>query len=64
MSKRFTQFLFSLFALFAVETGLTRVVVSGEDGGYRLEFLPLGNYVIEPPFPTLHSQFFCRRMEK
>jgi carboxypeptidase family protein len=86
MSKRFTQFLLSLFALFAVaiasassvaaqittativgaisdssgsilpgaqvtarnvETGLTRVVVSGEDGAYRLEFLPVGNYVIE-----------------
>lgn len=30
-----------------VDTGLTRTVSSGEDGGYRLEFLPVGNYVIE-----------------
>ena len=30
-----------------VDTGLTRTVTSGEDGGYRLEFLPVGNYVIE-----------------
>jgi len=30
-----------------VDTGLTRTVVSGEDGNYRLEFLPVGNYVIE-----------------
>lgn len=29
------------------DTGLTRTVVSGEDGGYRIEFLPVGNYVIE-----------------
>jgi hypothetical protein len=29
------------------DTGLTRTVTSGEDGGYRLEFLPVGNYVIE-----------------
>ena len=30
-----------------VDTGLTRTVASGEDGGYRLEFLPIGNYVVE-----------------
>lgn len=30
-----------------VDTGLTRTVVSGEDGYYRLEFLPVGNYVVE-----------------
>lgn len=30
-----------------VETGLTRTAVSSEDGAYRLEFLPVGNYVIE-----------------
>jgi Carboxypeptidase regulatory-like domain/TonB dependent receptor len=30
-----------------VDTGLTRTVVSGEDGAYRLEFLPVGNYVLE-----------------
>ncbi len=30
-----------------VDTGLTRTVVSGEDGSFRLEFLPVGNYVIE-----------------
>ena len=28
-----------------VDTGLTRTVTSGEDGSYRLEFLPVGNYV-------------------
>ena len=30
-----------------VDTGLKRTVVSGEDGNYRLEFLPVGNYVVE-----------------
>jgi len=30
-----------------VDTGLQRSVTSGEDGGYRIEFLPVGNYVIE-----------------
>ncbi len=30
-----------------VDTGLKRTVVSGEDGNYRIEFLPVGNYVIE-----------------
>lgn len=30
-----------------VDTGLTRTAVSGEDGSYRLEFLPVGNYVVE-----------------
>lgn len=30
-----------------VDTGLTRTVASGDDGGYRLEFLPIGNYVVE-----------------
>lgn len=30
-----------------VDTGLTRTVTSGEDGAYRLEFLPVGNYVVE-----------------
>ena len=30
-----------------VDTGLTRTVLSGEEGTYRLEFLPVGNYVIE-----------------
>lgn len=29
------------------DTGLTRTVVSGEDGNYRIEFLPVGNYVVE-----------------
>lgn len=29
------------------ETGLTRTVVTGEDGNYRVEFLPVGNYSIE-----------------
>jgi hypothetical protein len=30
-----------------VDTGLTRTVISGESGAYRLEFLPVGNYVLE-----------------
>ncbi|HSE21970.1 MAG TPA: carboxypeptidase regulatory-like domain-containing protein [Pyrinomonadaceae bacterium] len=30
-----------------IETGLTRNVTSGEDGSYRLEFLPVGNYAVE-----------------
>src|SRR5829696_1640553 len=30
-----------------VDTGLKRTVVSGDDGSYRIEFLPVGNYVVE-----------------
>lgn len=30
-----------------VDTGLTRTVKSGDDGAYRIEFLPVGNYVLE-----------------
>ena len=30
-----------------VETGLTRTVNTGDDGNYRIEFLPVGNYVVE-----------------
>jgi outer membrane receptor protein involved in Fe transport len=30
-----------------VDTGLTRSVTSGDDGSYRLEFLPIGNYALE-----------------
>src|SRR5689334_13406190 len=30
-----------------VETGLTRTVTSDADGNYRIEFLPVGNYVVE-----------------
>jgi hypothetical protein len=30
-----------------VDTSLTRTVPSGDDGAYRLEFLPVGNYVVE-----------------
>ena len=29
------------------DTGLKRTVVSGEDGSYRIEFLPVGKYVVE-----------------
>lgn len=29
------------------DTGLTRTVTSGEEGTYRIEFLPVGNYVLE-----------------
>lgn len=31
----------------SADTGLTRTVVSSEDGSYRLDFLPVGNYVVE-----------------
>jgi len=30
-----------------VDTSLTRTVPSGQDGAYRLEFLPVGNYVLQ-----------------
>ncbi len=30
-----------------VDTGLTRTTVTGEDGYYRIEFLPVGNYTVE-----------------
>lgn len=30
-----------------VDTGLTRTVTSGDDGTYRLEFLPVGHYALE-----------------
>jgi hypothetical protein len=30
-----------------VDTGLTRTVTSSDSGTYRLEFLPIGNYVVE-----------------
>ncbi|HMT06633.1 MAG TPA: carboxypeptidase regulatory-like domain-containing protein [Pyrinomonadaceae bacterium] len=29
------------------DTGLTRTVTTGEDGSYRIEFLPVGNYTVE-----------------
>src|SRR5438876_2603154 len=29
------------------DTGLTRTVTSSDEGTYRLEFLPVGNYVLE-----------------
>lgn len=29
------------------DTGLTRTATTGEDGGYRFEFLPVGNYAVE-----------------
>ena len=29
------------------DTGLKRTVTSDEDGNYRMEFLPVGNYVVE-----------------
>jgi outer membrane receptor protein involved in Fe transport len=30
-----------------VDTGLKRTVVSGDDGSYRIEFLPVGSYAVE-----------------
>src|SRR5947209_2677202 len=29
------------------DTGLTRTVVTGDSGAYRLEFLPIGSYQVE-----------------
>ena len=47
-----------------VDTGLTRTVSSGEDGAYRLEFLPVGNYEIEVTATglkkTTRSGIWCR----
>jgi len=34
-----------------VDTGLTRTVQSSEEGAYRIEFLPVGNYVLEVTAP-------------
>ena len=30
-----------------LDTGLTRTVTSGDDGSYRIEFLPVGHYALE-----------------
>src|SRR6476661_2327003 len=30
-----------------VDTGLTRTVTTGDDGSFRIEFLPVGNYSVE-----------------
>src|ERR1044071_8720402 len=30
-----------------VDTGLTRTVTSGDDGTYRIDFLPVGKYSVE-----------------
>jgi hypothetical protein len=34
-----------------VDTGFSRAVPSNESGAYRLEFLPIGNYVVEVTLP-------------
>lgn len=40
------------------DTGLTRTVTSGEDGNYRIEFLPVGNYSIEVKAATGFKKAF------
>lgn len=41
-----------------VDTGLTRTVMSGEDGNYRIESLPVGNYTIEVAASTGFKKAF------
>jgi hypothetical protein len=41
-----------------VDTGLTRTVTSGEEGAYRLEFLPVGNYVVEATAAGFKKSYF------
>jgi Carboxypeptidase regulatory-like domain len=41
-----------------LDTGLTRSVMSGEDGSYRIEFLPVGNYSIEVAASTGFKKAF------
>lgn len=41
-----------------VDTGLTRTVMSGEDGSYRIEFLPVGKYSIEITVSTGFKKAF------
>ncbi|MBX7170408.1 MAG: carboxypeptidase regulatory-like domain-containing protein [Pyrinomonadaceae bacterium] len=40
------------------DTGLTRTVQTGEDGNYRIEFLPVGNYSIEVAASTGFKKAF------
>ena len=47
------------------DTGLTRSVTSGVDGAYRVEFLPIGNYVVEATldgFKTAHRSGITLRV--
>jgi hypothetical protein len=47
------------------DTGLSRSVPAGADGAYRLEFLPIGNYVIEAVldgFKTAHRSGIALRV--
>jgi hypothetical protein len=41
-----------------IDTGLTRTVNSGDDGAYRLEFLPVGNYVVEVSTTGFKKSYF------
>jgi len=41
-----------------VETGLTRTVMTSEDGNYRIEFLPVGNYSLEVSVATGFKKAF------
>jgi hypothetical protein len=48
-----------------VDTGVTRTVPSGETGAYRIEFLPIGNYVVEVTldgFKTAHRSGIVLRV--
>jgi len=40
-----------------VDTGLTRTVKSGDDGSYRIEFLPVGSYALEVTSPGFKKAY-------
>ena len=47
------------------DTGLARSVPAGTDGAYRIEFLPIGNYVVEAVldgFKTAHRSGIVLRV--
>ena len=47
------------------DTGLARSVTAGADGAYRIEFLPIGNYVVEATldgFKTAHRSGITLRV--
>jgi hypothetical protein len=47
------------------DTGLARSVPAGADGAYRIEFLPIGNYVVEvvlDGFKTAHRSGIVLRV--
>src|SRR6516164_1126718 len=39
-----------------IESGLTRMVISGENGGYNIQFLPVGAYELTTDLPGFKQQ--------